>query len=74
MDVTTGRPTDMAKKGSRHGRRATIQLPPEYGELLEKIKKRTGQPKSWAAQVAIEHRARKLGIEFTPNWPESLQA
>jgi predicted DNA-binding protein len=63
----------MAKKKSRHGKRTKVQLPPEYGELLEKIKRKTGQPKSWAAQVAIEHRARRLGIDFVPNWAEELQ-
>lgn len=49
-----------------------LRLPPEYGELLRKIKAKTLRATTVETQIALERRAKALGIPFTPNYPEDI--
>jgi predicted DNA-binding protein len=71
--LTLERP--MAKKKSeqvQEPKDVHLRLPPEYGVILDAISAMTARPKTVEVQIAIERRAKSLGVTFTPNWPETV--
>ncbi len=74
MNTATQEPPAVAKNKAKlpEPKPFILQLPPEYGPLLEAMKKETGRPKTVSAQMGIETVARIMGLKFKPNWPDLL--
>jgi hypothetical protein len=69
-------PPNMAKSNKprpdQHTSRFFIRLPEEYRELLQAIQAKYRRPMTIETQIAIERRAKALGIKFKPNFPEDI--
>ena len=68
-------PPTMAKKKPKpdqHLSRFFVRLPEEYRELLQSMAAKTSRPMTLEVQIALERRAKALGVKFTPNHPENI--
>jgi hypothetical protein len=74
MDTALAEP--MAKKKPDEtpptGDRFLLSLPTEYWHLLRAICKADHRNMTTETQIALEARARKLGLKFRPNYPDGI--